>query len=119
MSLPSLEDCCSSRDRLDDALSTLLEPSTSLKQHLVPALSSKLAGSQKKPESYGELVDLSEQEVSSWSQDDKADFLGGHPRIGEVKNLSALSSKEQNNTQSTPQEVLDKLQVRHTTKPMP
>lgn len=100
------------RAGLYEILSALLEPSTSLKERLVPALSSTLSGSQKELGPYSELIDLSEQEVASWSQDDKADFLGGHPRIGEVKNLSALSSKEQNNAQSTPKEVLDKLQVR-------
>lgn len=109
MSLPSLQEACSSKAALDQALSTLLEPSTTLKEHLVPALSSTI--SSHSPASYSVLVDLCEREISTWSIDEKADFLGGHPRIGEVKNLSALSSKEQSNAQATPPEVLAKLQV--------
>lgn len=109
MSLPSLSDACSSQDALYSVLSALLEPSPSLQNRLVPALSASLSGSP--PSSYAELIDSAEREVASWSQEDKADFLGGHPRIGEVKNLSAHSSKEQGNSQTTPPEVLAKLEV--------
>lgn len=109
MSLPPLRDAYSSPKSLLSALSILLEPSASLKSHLVPALSASLSSSP--PSSYDELVDLAEREVASWSQEDKADFLGAHPRIGEVKNLSAHSRKEQGNAQPTPPEVLAKLEV--------
>ena len=109
MSLPSLEEACASQAALQNLLSTLLEPSTSLKQHLVPALHDELH--QSKAESYSTLIDTAEKQVATWSQDEKADFLGGHPRIGEVAHLSALSSKEQNNAQVTPPEVLARLKV--------
>ena len=121
--LPTLAEAISSRAALEQALYTLLEPSTSLREHLVPALSARLesAGSDKrsgngpaqsKPTAYTDLVDAAEAEVATWSPADKADFLGGHPRIGEVKNLSALSSKEQSGATQTPPEVLAKLEVR-------
>lgn len=120
--LPTLAEAISSRAALEQALCTLLEPSTSLREHLVPALSARLesAGSDKRsgngpaqsrPTAYTDLVDAAEAEVATWSPADKADFLGGHPRIGEVKNLSALSSKEQSGATQTPPEVLAKLET--------
>ena len=109
MSLPSLEGACASQEALLSILSTLLEPSRSLKQHLVPALHDALQRS--RLESYSDLINAAEKQVATWSQDEKADFLGGHPRIGEVAHLSALSSKEQNNAQVTPPEVLARLKV--------
>ena len=109
MSLPSLEEACASQEALTSLLSTLLEPSTSLKEHLVPGLRDALQRS--RPENYSDLIDAAEKQVASWSQDEKADFLGGHPLIGEVAHLSALSSKEQNSAQATPPEVLARLKV--------
>ena len=117
MSLPSLKDACASQNALFSALSILLEPSSSLQKRLVPALSASL--SRTPPGSYAGLCDSAEREVGSWSQEDKADFLGGHPRIGEVKNLSAHSSKEQDNSQTTPPKVLAKLEVRKGSKSHP
>lgn len=111
MALPSLTEACSHTSSLEIALSVLFEPSSSLKQHLVPSLSSKLGRDQdKRPSTYAGLVDLSEQEISTWSDEEKADFIGGHPRIGEVANLSKLSAAEQAG-KATPPEVLAKLSV--------
>lgn len=112
MSLPSLEEASKSSPALEELLSLLFEPSTSLRQHLVPSLSSKLDGQQQQqqPRTYTQLVDLSQQEISTWSDDEKADFIGGHPRIGEVSNLSKLSAQEQA-SKATPPEVLAKLAV--------
>lgn len=114
MSLPSIKDVCDSQDSLLSALSILLEPSASLKNHLVPALSATLSDSPLS--SYADLIDQAEREVASWAQGDKANFLGGHPRIGEVSNLSAHSSKEQGGSQATGPEVLAKLEVCCTTR---
>jgi hypothetical protein len=110
MSLPSIEQTCSSTQSLEDCLSLLFEPSPSLKQKLAPSLSSQINSKGKAPASYTELVDLSEREISTWSDDEKADFIGGHPRIGEVSNLSKLSSQEQA-SKATPPEVLARLEV--------
>lgn len=113
MSLPSISEACSSSESLEEVLAVLFEPSPSLKQHLVPSLSSSLKsdqGRQDRPGRYTELVDLSEQEISTWTDDDKADFIGGHPRIGEVSNLSKLSAAEQA-SQATGPEVLARLEV--------
>lgn len=111
MSLPPLSDVVSSQESLLEALSTLLEPSASLRDRLAPGLSQTLAARPSKPATYGELVDLAQEQLGAWDQDAKADFLGGHPRIGEVKNLSKLSSKEQSNATPTAPEVLAKLEV--------
>ena len=113
MPLPVISEVSSSQSELQAALSMLLEPSSSLINHLVPALMASIAQNSegRHPESYDELVQLSEQEVARWTRDEKADFLSGHPRIGEVKGLSVLSTKEQGGKASTPPEVLAKLQV--------
>lgn len=106
--LPSLQQAAVSSHALDELLSVLFEPSPSLKQHLVPSLSSRLA--RQPASSYSELVDLSQAEISSWTDEEKAIFISGHPRIGEVSNLSKLSAKEQAG-KATPPEVLAKLGV--------
>ena len=113
MSLPPLKEACSSHSALELALSTLLEPSKSLREHLVPSLWSTLLKTSNPPANYTALVDQSEYEVETWGRDEKADFLGGHPRIGEVKGLSAFSSKEQSGKAPTPPEVLAKLEVKY------
>lgn len=46
--------------------------------------------------------------MSAWSEDLKTEFIAGHPRIGEVKGLSALSAQEQA-AKATPPEVLRRL----------
>ncbi|PVG03112.1 hypothetical protein CPB86DRAFT_695443 [Serendipita vermifera] len=48
--------------------------------------------------------------IHTWSTDDKAAFIHGHPRIGEQSNLSALSAAEQAKY-ATPPEVLERLRV--------
>lgn len=109
MSLPSLQEAASSHASLEELLSLLFEPSASLKQHLVPSLSARLADEEGRVlQSYSDIVDLSQQEISRWSDDEKADFIAGHPRIGEVSNLSKLSAQEQA-SKATPPEVLARL----------
>ncbi|KAJ6485868.1 Oxo-4-hydroxy-4-carboxy-5-ureidoimidazoline decarboxylase [Mycena sanguinolenta] len=62
--------------------------------------------------SYTELLDAAMAQVATWSISMRAKFIAGHPRIGETKNLSVLSAKEQGATPTiapTPPEVLGRL----------
>ncbi|KAF7370875.1 putative allantoinase 1 [Mycena sanguinolenta] len=62
--------------------------------------------------SYTELLDAALAQVATWSVSTRAKFIAGHPRIGETKNLSVLSAKEQGATPTvapTPPEVLARL----------
>ncbi|TFK74946.1 hypothetical protein BDN72DRAFT_832653 [Pluteus cervinus] len=66
------------------------------------------------PASFSELIDISLQSLSIWNMSEQAAFIAGHPRIGEVKNLSNLSAKEQGQGTSpgvtpTPPEILARL----------
>jgi 2-oxo-4-hydroxy-4-carboxy--5-ureidoimidazoline (OHCU) decarboxylase len=89
-------------------LATLLEPSSAL-----TTLCTELIRTQEKLdpiESYRQLINVAFAQIASWPRDRKADFISGHPRIGETKQLSALSSKEQA-SQATPPDVLERLRV--------
>jgi len=116
MSLPPLNDVLNSPPSPDSplaqALSTLFEPSPVLLEELVPKLSERLneSNSSLRPtvESYVDLIDATLVTISKWSYSVKADFVGGHPRIGEMKNLSTLSKLEQA-AKATPPEVLARL----------
>ncbi|KAI9064107.1 hypothetical protein FKP32DRAFT_1625852 [Trametes sanguinea] len=89
------------------ALALLFEPSPVLYSTLVPALISHI---QNAPPilSYHALIDASLGVIASWPADLKAQFIAGHPRIGEVKGLSQLSAQEQA-AKATPPEVLARL----------
>ncbi|KAF8557771.1 hypothetical protein OG21DRAFT_1456928 [Imleria badia] len=98
---------------LKDVLVALFERSDVLAQHLLPEL---LATQPNPPRVYhisdiesvlGKSMDI----IRSWDPELRAQFVGGHPRIGETKNLSVLSSKEQSGgtSQPTPPEVLARL----------
>ncbi|KIY62922.1 hypothetical protein CYLTODRAFT_426527 [Cylindrobasidium torrendii FP15055 ss-10] len=98
-------DCTTSPDALGHALTLLFEHSPILISHLVP----KLLG---KPfTTYEALIDASLAEINTWDDDLRAQFIAGHPRIGETKNLSSLSSKEQGAAAPTPPEVLQRLEA--------
>ncbi|KAG2141330.1 Oxo-4-hydroxy-4-carboxy-5-ureidoimidazoline decarboxylase [Suillus clintonianus] len=62
------------------------------------------------------LIDRAIAIIHAWNADDQAEFIIAHPRIGEVKQLSALSAKEQSGGLSattrveTPPEVLKRLE---------
>ncbi|KAJ7035628.1 Oxo-4-hydroxy-4-carboxy-5-ureidoimidazoline decarboxylase [Mycena alexandri] len=109
MSLPAI-------DAVDEAqiahvLSILLEPSDILFSTLVPGFIASLSSGTRFA-SYTELIDAAIAQVSSWDLPLRAQFIEGHPRIGETKNLSALSAKEQGATPTvtpTPPEVLARL----------
>ncbi|KAJ3967789.1 Oxo-4-hydroxy-4-carboxy-5-ureidoimidazoline decarboxylase [Lentinula raphanica] len=113
--LPSLEVIKLDEAPLAFTLATLFEPSSVLSQKLVPQLHEKLKSSPSPPTSYGELIDLAIDQVRTWNVDLQAKFISGHPRIGETKNLSMLSAKEQGansdrpNVQPTPPKVLARL----------
>lgn len=79
----------------------------------MPQLASSLA-SNASVTSYADLIDAALSTISIWDDDLRAQFIAGHPRIGESKNLSTLSAKEQGNTTiitvtSTPPAVLARL----------
>jgi len=63
--------------------------------------------------SYSELIDAALGTIASWDTSLQSEFIAGHPRIGESKNLSNLSAKEQGVTTPgvipTPPEVLARL----------
>lgn len=91
---------------LATALATLFEPSDVLFATLVPQTHDLL---QSNPiSSYSELLEVASNAISSWNEDLKAQFIAGHPRIGEVSGLSRLSAQEQA-AKATPPEVLARL----------
>lgn len=94
VSLPELSETLSSPWELATALSILFEPSPILSSTLAPQLSSTL---KRKPliTTYAELVDIAISTVNTWDNTLAAEFIAGHPRIGESHNLSNLSAKEQ------------------------
>ncbi|KAL7423884.1 hypothetical protein Q5752_001469 [Cryptotrichosporon argae] len=106
MSLPSL-DSLHDPAQLTLLLSTLFEPSPPLHALLVPAAHSRVAALRTPLTTYDELIGLCADIAAGWTWADKGAFLAGHPVIGEVKNLSALSGKEQGG--ATRQVVLDRL----------
>ncbi|QRW17144.1 glucose-6-phosphate isomerase [Rhizoctonia solani] len=107
MSLPSIASILNSNDTsrtspLAQALATLFEPSEILYTKVVPNLS--LGPST----TYTSLIDSATILILSLPLADQAHFVAGHPRIGEVSNLSALSAAEQAK-HATPPEVLERL----------
>lgn len=116
--LPPVSEIYASRDTSRDgplalAFATLFEPSPALFEFLVPSVLSTMAenaGSETPRRSYNALIDAAIRELEGWPHGQKAIFLGGHPRIGEIKGLSALSASEQA-AHATPPEVLERLLV--------
>ncbi len=88
------------------ALTILFEPSPILLRVLEPQLTSQPQSS------YAHLVDLVLDVIDKWDLPSQLELISGHPRIGESRNLSALSAQEQGATatvDSTPPEVLGRL----------
>jgi 2-oxo-4-hydroxy-4-carboxy--5-ureidoimidazoline (OHCU) decarboxylase len=98
--LPALEDVCQDENALGTALALLYEHSSVLQLYLVPQLAHQLT--LKPADSYDHLLRLSQSTIAAWPDDLKAQFIAGHPRIGETKKLSDLSNKEQNSSQTDP-----------------
>lgn len=122
MALPSLRDIVSNASKntedatalLATTVSLLFEPSPILFSKLVPQLTTSLSEDPSSVTTFANLIDKAVEFINLWDDGDKADFIKGHPRIGESHNLSKLSAKEQggNNTnasQATPPEVLARL----------
>lgn len=94
---------------LRDVLILLFEVSDSLDNKLIPILREQV-GQETCPNSYSELIDRCEHIVENqFSCLERVNFLASHPRIGEVKGLSKLSSQEQGN--QTDPEILARLEV--------
>jgi 2-oxo-4-hydroxy-4-carboxy--5-ureidoimidazoline (OHCU) decarboxylase len=100
VSLPELSKILSSPSELATALSVLFEASPILSSTLASQLSSTLI---RKPliTTYAELVDIAISTVNTWDNALAAEFIAGHPRIGESHNLSNLSAKEQGASTTT------------------
>ncbi|KAG6885113.1 hypothetical protein C0993_005787 [Termitomyces sp. T159_Od127] len=96
---------------LTQLLSVLFEHSSVLISTLEPQLTKSL--SEAAPlSSYSELIDKALELIGRWDISLQAQFISGHPRIGETKNLSNLSAKEQGGrpgVNPTPPEVLTRL----------
>lgn len=116
--IPSLETVLSSSPEstspLATTLSVLFEPSPILFDRLVPELANSFA-SGSKVDSYTSLIDRAIGVIDAWDDQQKAQFVTGHPRIGENQHISTLSANEQGassasiKTASTPPEVLERL----------
>lgn len=86
----------SSESPLAVALNILFEHSAILVTRLEPqlhALFSTLAPGTLT--SYSQFIDTALDEIGGWDTASQAEFISGHPRIGETKGLSELSSREQ------------------------
>jgi 2-oxo-4-hydroxy-4-carboxy--5-ureidoimidazoline (OHCU) decarboxylase len=92
------------------AFSTLFEPSSTLFEFLVPSVMDIITNPAGRVprRTYHALIDIAISELDGWPHGQQADFVGGHPRIGEIKGLSALSASEQA-VHATPPEVLARL----------
>ncbi|WVR08574.1 hypothetical protein IAU60_005629 [Kwoniella sp. DSM 27419] len=94
---------------LESLLVLLFEPSDALRLLLVPSVLLRLTARSEPPASYNQLIDICQQVAGDWTWDEKAEFISGHPMIGEVKGLSKLSGKEQGGAVPTRPVVLDRL----------
>jgi len=115
--LPSVSDIYASRDisqngPLAQAFAALFEPSPALFEFLVPSVDTTISHSRGHipNRTYNALIDIAISALEGWSYDQQVNFLGGHPRIGEIKGLSALSASEQA-AHATPPQVLARLSV--------
>jgi 2-oxo-4-hydroxy-4-carboxy--5-ureidoimidazoline (OHCU) decarboxylase len=95
---------------LAGAFATLFEPSPALFEFLVPSVITIVADPEKHipRHTFNALIDIGIRELDDWPHSQQASFIGGHPRIGEVKGLSALSASEQA-AHATPPEILARL----------
>ncbi|KAF8159593.1 Oxo-4-hydroxy-4-carboxy-5-ureidoimidazoline decarboxylase [Crassisporium funariophilum] len=111
--LPSLIEIQDSVSGADSALAvtleTLFEHSPILVNTLEPQLNAVLKSSP--PISYAHLIDLALVQIANWDILAQSEFISGHPRIGERKNLSKLSANEQGayGESLTPPQVLARL----------
>ena len=92
------------------AFATLFEPSPALFEFLVPSVITIFADPDGRIPSrtFNALIDIGMREIDDWPHSRQASFIGGHPRIGEIRGLSALSASEQA-AHATPPEILARL----------
>ena len=105
-----------SSNALAIALEILFEHSPILITKLQPQLKDILSSNSSSShplESYTQLIDYAIAQIMNWDSTSQSQFISGHPRIGENKNLSKLSAKEQGSNSGgviqTSPEVLDRL----------
>ena len=89
-------------------LALLFEASPALYDTLVPAVAAHLRSPAPPVLSYYALIDAALAALAPLPDATKAAFVAGHPRIGEVGGLSALSAREQA-ARATPPAVLVRL----------
>ncbi|KAL5531504.1 hypothetical protein ACEPAG_4381 [Sanghuangporus baumii] len=90
--------------QLSYVLSLVFEPSPTLSKKIVPTLFEHIRNASDErelPWNYAILIDTAIDLVSSLPDDEKASFIGAHPRIGEVTGLSAMSAAEQGQSAAT------------------
>ncbi len=92
------------------AFAALFEPSPALFEFLVPSVITIITDPKGHipQRTFNTLIDIGIKELDDWPHSRQASFLGGHPRIGEIKGLSALSASEQA-AHATPPEILARL----------
>ncbi|KAI0051007.1 hypothetical protein FA95DRAFT_1535440 [Auriscalpium vulgare] len=118
VSLPTLSDVIASEPDPSSAaaraLAILFESSPILYSDLLPAFITALRSHTQDGTSsrltYNALIDIAVDVLLAWPPAHQALFVGGHPRIGEVGGLSALSAREQA-ARATPPKVLARLGV--------
>lgn len=96
---------------LAQLLSVLFEHSSVLISTLEPQLTNLLSEATSLS-SYSELIDKALELINRWDISLQVQFISGHPRIGETKDMSNLSVKEQGGrpgVNPTPPEVLARL----------
>ncbi|KAJ3477220.1 hypothetical protein NLI96_g10617 [Meripilus lineatus] len=93
---------------LSDALTILFETTPPINTIYVPKVAEKLEGAGATL-SYADIIEISIEVVLSCDREFQARFIECHPRIGQVKKLSQLSSKEQASVETPPQ-VLARLE---------
>ncbi|KAG1741070.1 Oxo-4-hydroxy-4-carboxy-5-ureidoimidazoline decarboxylase [Suillus lakei] len=105
------------QDDIASILAQLFEHSDILITKLVPELVQSIHNTPlETADPTSALIDRAIAIIHVWNADDQAEFIIAHPRIGEIKQLSALSAKEQSGGLSaatrveTPPEVLKRLE---------
>jgi 2-oxo-4-hydroxy-4-carboxy--5-ureidoimidazoline (OHCU) decarboxylase len=104
--LPTIIECKQNEETLRFALSLLLEPST-----ILNGLARELFADEDaliRVQTHSGLLDAVFARFDLLDNGQKAEFIGGHPRIGETKNLSAQSQSEQTSTAASA-ELIERL----------
>lgn len=105
------------QDDIASILTQLFEHSDILITKLVPELFQSIRNTPLETiDPTNALIDCAIDIIHAWNAHEQAEFITAHPRIGEIKQLSALSAKEQSGGLSattrseTPPEVLKRLE---------